>query len=122
MKVGLVDDHSYDLEKLRISLEREDDIDILFSTSSAEEAYNEIKKMEIDLLITDIEMPKLSGYELADFINAYALDIQVIFVTGHSGFAVHAFELNVLDYIMKPYSKERLLKEHSAFSSKKTIN
>lgn len=81
MKVGLVDDHSYDLEKLRISLEREDDIDILFSTSSAEEAYNEIKKNEIDLLITDIEMPKLSGYELADFINAYALDIQVIFVT-----------------------------------------
>lgn len=47
MKVGLVDDHSYDLEKLRISLEREDDIDILFSTSSAEEAYNEIKKMKL---------------------------------------------------------------------------
>lgn len=47
MKIGLVDDHSYDLEKLRISLEREDDIDILFSTSSAEEAYNEIKKMKL---------------------------------------------------------------------------
>jgi LytT family two-component system response regulator NatR len=119
MKVGLVDDHSYDLEKLRISLEREDDIDILFSTSSAEEAYNKIKKNEIDLLITDIEMPKLSGYELADFINAYALDIQVIFVTGHSGFAVHAFELNVLDYIMKPYSKERLLKGIQRFHQKK---
>lgn len=67
-------------------------------------------------------MPKLSGYELADFINAYALDIQVIFVTGHSGFAVHAFELNVLDYIMKPYSKERLLKGIQRFYQKNQSN
>ena len=67
-------------------------------------------------------MPKLSGYELADFINAYALDIQVIFVTGHSGFAVHAFELNVLDYIMKPYSKERLLKGIQRFHQKQSTD
>ncbi len=110
VKVGLVDDSIYDLEKLNISLSSEEDISIVFSTSDSEEAYQNIKKGQIDLLITDIEMPKLSGYELADLINSYALDIDVIFVTGFSGYAVHAFELNVLDYIMKPYSKERLLK------------
>lgn len=110
IKVGIVDDQKYDLEKLQISLENEQDIHIVFSTNNSEEAYKLIKEKNIDLLITDIEMPNLSGYELADFIHSYAMDIKVIFVTGHSGYAVHAFELNVLDYIMKPYSKERLLR------------
>lgn len=110
IKVGLVDDQKYDLEKLQISLNQERDLSIVFATNDSEEAYQLIKSTEIDLLITDIEMPKLSGYELADLINSYALDIKVIFVTGYSGYAVHAFELEVLDYIMKPYSKERLLK------------
>ena len=110
VKVGLVDDSIYDLEKLLISLDGEEDISIVFSTNDAEEAYQNIKNKQIDVLITDIEMPRLSGYELADLIKSYALDVDVIFVTGFSGYAVHAFELNVLDYIMKPYSKERLLK------------
>ncbi len=52
----------------------------------------------------------MSGYELADIIHSHALDISVIFVTAISGYAVHAFELNVHDYIMKPYSKDRLVK------------
>lgn len=110
IKVGLVDDQKYDLEKLTITLSNEENIEIVFATNNSEEAYALIKEGNIDLLITDIEMPALSGYELADFINSYAMDINVIFVTGHSGYAVHAFELNVLDYIMKPFSKERLLK------------
>ncbi|MDX8365689.1 LytTR family DNA-binding domain-containing protein [Cytobacillus sp. IB215665] len=110
VKVGLVDDHKYDLEKLEALLRKEEMFSIHFSTTDSEEAYEFIKKNEIDLLITDIEMPKLSGYELADFIQTYALDIKVIFLTGHSGYAVHAFELDVLDYILKPYSKDRLMK------------
>ncbi|WP_028400160.1 LytR/AlgR family response regulator transcription factor [Ectobacillus panaciterrae] len=119
LKVGLVDDSKYDLEKLFVTLSKEEDIQIVFMTDDAEEAYEHIKKDEIDLLVTDIEMPKLSGYELADFITSYALDIQVIFVTGFSGYAVHAFELNVLDYIMKPYSKDRLLKGIARLQKKK---
>ncbi|WP_204166737.1 LytTR family DNA-binding domain-containing protein [Bacillus sp. CGMCC 1.16541] len=119
MKVGLVDDQKYDLEKLHVTVSQLPHVDIVFSTNDAEEAYEQIKKNDIDLLITDIEMPRLSGYELADFINSYALDIKVIFVTGHSGFAVHAFELDVLDYIMKPYSRDRLLKGIARFEQKK---
>ena len=84
-------------------------VDIVFSTVSAEEAYDQIKKQSIQLLIADIEMPNLSGYELADIIHTHALNIAVIFVTASSGYAVHAFELNVHDYIMKPYTKERLI-------------
>lgn len=109
MKVGLVDDRSIDLDKLNGIVMGISNIEIVFSTTSAEEAYEFIKKEEIDLLIADIEMPNLSGYELADIIHSHALNISVIFVTGNSGYAVHAFELNVHDYIMKPFPKERLI-------------
>lgn len=118
IKVGVVDDSKYDLEKLVVTLSKEEDVEIVFATNSSEEAYERITKEDIHLLITDIEMPKLSGYELADFITSYALDIQVIFVTGFSGYAVHAFELNVLDYIMKPFSRERLKKGLARFQRK----
>jgi len=110
MKVGLVDDRIIDLDKLKAIVSGIQGVEIVFSTLSAEEAYDQIKKEEIDLLIADIEMPHLSGYELADIIHTHALNISVIFVTGNSGYAVHAFELNVHDYIMKPYTRERLVK------------
>ncbi|WP_456276633.1 LytR/AlgR family response regulator transcription factor [Bacillus sp. AK128] len=110
MKVGLVDDRMIDLDKLIGIVSAIPGVEILFSTQSAEEAYEQIKREEIDLLVADIEMPNLSGYELADIIHSHALNIAVIFVTGSSGYAVHAFELNVHDYIMKPFPKERLVK------------
>ncbi|WP_449621220.1 LytR/AlgR family response regulator transcription factor [Robertmurraya sp. Marseille-Q9965] len=110
MRVGLVDDRYIDLDKLKGIMSGIPGIEIVFSTQSAEEAYEQIKRETIDLLIADIEMPNLSGYELADIIHSHALNIAVIFVTANSGYAVHAFELNVHDYIMKPYSKERLIK------------
>lgn len=110
MRVGLVDDRYIDLDKLNGIVAGMPNLEIVFSTQSAEEAYEHIKKESVDLLIADIEMPNLSGYELADIIHSHALNISVIFVTGSSGYAVHAFELNVHDYIMKPYPKERLIK------------
>jgi len=108
--IGLVDDRTYDLEKLQTILQQESDITISFATTDPEEALRLVTSSNIDILITDIEMPKLSGYELADIVHSHGLDIHIIFVTGYSVYAVHAFELDVLDYILKPYSKERLLK------------
>ncbi|MCA1055715.1 LytTR family DNA-binding domain-containing protein [Rossellomorea aquimaris] len=109
MKIGLVDDRLIDLDKLNGIVAGMPGVEIVFSTTSAEEAYEQIKKETVDVLIADIEMPNLSGYELADVIHSHALNISVIFVTANSGYAVHAFELNVHDYIMKPYGKDRLI-------------
>ncbi|MEI3597397.1 MULTISPECIES: LytR/AlgR family response regulator transcription factor [unclassified Oceanobacillus] len=108
LKVGIVDDRQIDLDKVVGIVSRIDDVEIVFATTSAEEAYKRIKDEEIMLLVADIEMPHLSGYELADIIHSHALHIEVIFVTANSGYAVHAFEINVHDYIMKPYTKNRL--------------
>ena len=104
-----MDDRQIDLQKLEAIISSIEDVEIVFSTVSAEEAYEQIKKQSIQLLIADIEMPNLSGYELADIIHTHVLNIAVIFVTASSGYAVHAFELNVHDYIMKPYTKDRLI-------------
>lgn len=120
MRVGLVDDREIDLDKLNAIVNGMDGVEVVFSTLSAEEAYEQIKKESIDLLIADIEMPHLSGYELADIIHTHALHIAVIFVTANSGYAVHAFELNVHDYIMKPYSRERLTKSIARLLEKKS--
>lgn len=119
LRIGLVDDQLYDLEKLKAILTPLPDVQIIFETQDAEEAYKEVRKQQIDLLIADIEMPKLSGYELADLIHSHALNVQVIFVTAHSGYAIHAYELDVHDYIMKPYPKERLIKSLERFKKKK---
>ena len=108
LKVGIVDDRQIDLDKVVGIVTQIDDVEIVFATTSAEEAYKRIKDEEIMLLVADIEMPHLSGYELADIIHSHALHIEVIFVTANSGYAVHAFEINVHDYIMKPYTKDRL--------------
>lgn len=110
IRIGLVDDRAIDLDKLSAIVADIPDIEIVFATTLAEEAYDHIKKESIDLLIADIEMPNLSGYELADIIHSHVLSITVIFVTANSGYAVHAFELNVHDYIMKPYTRDRLIK------------
>lgn len=118
IKVGIVDDRLIDLQKVETLLTSVTDVEIVFSTTSAEIAYQHIQEQEIDLLIADIEMPGISGYELADFIHTHGLLITVIFITAKSGYAVHAFELNVHDYIMKPFTKERFFQSLDRFKKK----
>lgn len=119
LRIGIVDDRSYDLEKLQAILQGEPDVDIVFAVQDAEEAYSLVKTSKPDILFADIEMPALSGYELADLMHTHAMDTSVVFVTANSGYAVHAYELNVLDYIMKPYKKERILKALERFRGRR---
>src|SRR5699024_11413161 len=107
LKLGFVDDLSINLDNMNGFVSGMEGVEIIFSTTSAEEAYRQIKKEEIDLFIADIEMSKLSGYELADIIHSHALNITVIFVTANSGYTVHEFEINVHDYMMTADTKER---------------
>ena len=119
LKVGLVDDNIMDLKKLEAIVKEITPLKIVFSTTCSNEAHKNILESTVDLLIADIEMPNFSGYQLANIIATHALDITVIFVTASSGYAVHAFELNVHDYIMKPYTKERLIQSIDKLLHKK---
>jgi len=121
IRIGMVDDRAYDLEKLNAILQTEPDVDIVFAVQDAEEAYSLVKTTKPDILFADIEMPNLSGYELADLMHTHAMDTAIVFVTANSGYAVHAYELNVLDYIMKPFKKERLLKALDRYRERRRV-
>lgn len=121
IRIGMVDDRLYDLEKLQTILTADPEVDLLFAVQDSEEAYGLVRTLKPDLLFADIEMPSLSGYELADLMHTHAMDTAVVFVTANSGYAVHAYELNVLDYIMKPYKKERIDKALERYRGRKKV-
>jgi DNA-binding LytR/AlgR family response regulator len=80
--------------------------------SSAIEAVNFIRNHKVDLIFLDIQMPELNGL---DFIRILKNPPVIILTTAHRDFAVDAFELDVLDYLLKPISFERLLKSVNKF-------
>lgn len=119
LTVGIVDDNPRDLEKLELIVNNMENVELILKANSADEVYHSIQKTPVDLLITDIEMPCMSGYQLADFIQLNNMKTAVIFVTAKSGYAVHAFELNVHDYILKPFNADRLIQSIDRFTEKK---
>jgi len=84
-----------------------EDLTVVATCASPVEAVNILRKENVDLLFLDIEMPEMSGLELLK-----ALDIRphVIFTTSHKEYALDAFELDVIDYLIKPVTLPRFLK------------
>ena len=85
-------------------------IDFLETVAVCEDAFEALKILEnnqVDLLISDIQMPKINGLELVRSLPSPPV---IIFVTAHDQFAVNSFELGVVDYLLKPVSFERFLK------------
>lgn len=87
---------------------------------NAIEALEYIRKNPIDLMFLDIEMPKLSGINLAKIVEN---EVKVIFTTAHREFAIDGFELNAVDYLLKPISFDRFLKAtHRITEQSKALN
>jgi len=72
-------------------------------------ALNELERHDADVVITDIRMPGMDGIELAEHLGSLARPPTVIFVTAYDNYAVQAFELSALDYLLKPVRAHRLL-------------
>ncbi len=120
MKVLLVDDEALALDFLEFQLNKIDHIDAIRKVT-----YLDIEKSTsllegIDVLFLDIEMPEMNGIELAEKILEINADISIVFVTAFKQYAVQAFELNALDYILKPLEFERLKKTWNRV--KKNVN
>jgi two-component system, LytTR family, response regulator len=108
MKVCLFDDEPLAIELLKFQLLEFKEIEILFTSTEANiNKYNGLLQ-QIDVVFLDIEMPGTNGLLIAEEITALNPNIQVVFVTGYNQYAVQAFEMNALDYILKPVSAERL--------------
>jgi DNA-binding LytR/AlgR family response regulator len=102
----VVDDEPVAREILESHLSKVDAIEIVCSCKSAVEAFNAISTHEIDLIFLDINMPEISGLSFAKSINK---DLKIIFTTAYREYAVDGFDLQAVDYLLKPISFDRLL-------------
>jgi len=103
----IVDDEAIAREVIATHLSKIDSIDIVRSCSNAIEAFNYLSNNTIDLVFLDINIPEISGIAFAKSINK---DIKIIFTTAYRDYAVEGFELQAVDYLLKPIAFDRLLK------------
>lgn len=108
LKVLVVDDERPALDELSWLLNRDDRIGVVLTTDSAAEALRVLQEQRVDAVFMDIAMPGLTGLELARVLSQFKIPTPVVFVTAHDEHAVDAFELNAVDYVLKPVRDERL--------------
>jgi DNA-binding LytR/AlgR family response regulator len=108
MKVILIDDEQAALDELEYNLSKYKDIDIIATFSNPQKALETCKSLRFDAMFLDIDMPGMDGISLAGQILQFKNSIDIVFVTAFNDYAVKAFELNALDYLLKPINKERL--------------
>lgn len=108
----IVDDEPIACEILERHLTRIDNVRVIASCRNAAEAFNRISTEEIDLIFLDINMPEISGLSFARSINK---NIRVIFTTAYREYAIDGFDLQAVDYLLKPISFERLLQAISKY-------
>jgi two-component system LytT family response regulator len=102
----IVDDEPLARASLRTLLEREPDAITIFEAKNGHEAASLILGERPDVVFLDVQMPEMNGFDVVRQVGAAAMP-EVIFVTAHDRFAIQAFEINALDYLLKPVSQER---------------
>ncbi len=105
LRVVIVDDELLARQVLREYCGQLEDVDVIAECANGFEAVKVIAEQKPDLVLLDVQMPKLDGFEVVDLIGR---SVPVIFVTAHDEFAVRAFDVHAVDYLLKPTSLERL--------------
>lgn len=106
LRALIVDDERLAREKVRRLLEAEPDVTIVGECASGAEAVEAVQQHSPDLIFLDIQMPGLSGFDVLREIGPDAVG-HVVFVTAHDEFAVRAFDVQALDYLLKPFDAPR---------------
>lgn len=108
LRVLVIDDERPALDELGFLLRQDPRVQAVLTSDSATEALRVLQDLEVDAVFLDISMPGLSGLELAQVLARFKSPPPVVFVTAHDQHAVEAFELNAVDYVLKPVRAERL--------------
>ncbi|THF75482.1 response regulator [Cohnella fermenti] len=110
MRVLLVDDEPLALTGLRMAIESEfGDMEIVAAYSNPTEVIAGAMEHGPDVVFLDIHMPEIDGLKLARQLQAIVQGIEIVFITSYDQYAIRAFELYALDYIMKPVERQRLI-------------
>lgn len=110
LKALVVDDEAPARSELRFLLGEAGGVEVIGEASNAMEALQLIKAIPYDVIFLDINMPGLSGVQLAEALAALANPPAIVFITAHSEHAVKAFEVRATDYLVKPVELDRLKK------------
>ncbi|MGI8544231.1 MAG: LytR/AlgR family response regulator transcription factor [Aridibacter sp.] len=108
IKTIIVDDVELAREGIRVMLD-DPEIEIVAECENGREAIEAIRDLKPDLVFLDVQMPKIGGFEVIETVGADKMPT-VIFVTAYDEFALRAFEVNAVDYLLKPFDEERLAK------------
>jgi two-component system, LytTR family, response regulator len=106
LRTVIVDDEPLARERLASLLSAEADIEIVRQCRDGEEAVNAIDQLSPDLVFLDVQMPVLNGFEVLQAIGPEKMPL-VVFVTAYDQHALRAFQVRALDYLLKPFDKER---------------
>lgn len=104
IKVIIVDDEKLARDIIKTYLAKYDTIQIVAECSNGFEALKQINELKPDLIFLDIQMPKISGFEMLELLDDPPI---IIFTTAFDNYAIKAFEVNAIDYLLKPFSEER---------------
>ena len=110
LRVMIIDDEAPARSELKYLLEKFPEVIIVGEFSSGEAALTAIPALNPHLAFMDIEMAGLNGLQTAERLNVTNVVPLVVFATAHEEFAVKAFELNAVDYLLKPFSEKRVAK------------
>lgn len=105
MKAIIIDDERLARQELKSLLAPYSEIQIVAEANNAETAIENIKQLKPDVIFLDIQMPGKNGFELLEEISGVP---EVVFVTAYDEYAIRAFEVNALDYLLKPVQPNRL--------------
>lgn len=108
LRTLIVDDEAPARSELRFLLEGFPEIEVIGESASAGEALKLIKALNHDVVFLDIQMPETTGLEMSAFLHDLEKPPLIVFVTAYSEHAVKAFELDAIDYLVKPINEDRL--------------
>jgi two-component system LytT family response regulator len=104
IRAVIVDDEELSRTLVREYLDSHADIDVVAECADGFEAVRAVSELKPDLLFLDIQMPKLNGFEVLELVGG---EVEVLFLTAYDQYALRAFEVHAIDYLLKPFSAER---------------
>jgi len=105
LRIAVVDDEPLARAVLCEFLAAEPNVEVVAQCANGFEAVKAVSELSPDLLLLDVQMPKLDGFEVLDLVGQ---DVAVVFTTAYDQYALRAFEVHAVDYLLKPISAERL--------------
>jgi two-component system LytT family response regulator len=106
LKVLIVDDEPLAREGLRMLLDTDHDVETVSEARNGREAVAAIRTQRPDLVLLDVQMPRMDGFAVIEAVGPATMPA-VIFITAHSQYAIRAFEISAVDYLLKPVTEER---------------